>query len=197
MRTSSSALLVLASSSPRRRQLLEMLGIAHRVDPSDVPEVPEPGESAERFAVRLAREKAVQVAARHPGAPVLGADTVVVLGERLLGKPDSPADAARMLKELSGREHRVVTAVALARDAVVEDRCDVTHVWFRPLSSAMIDAYVASGEPLDKAGAYGVQGYGAVLVERIEGDFFSVMGLPVRLVIELLEAAGLPYRFTR
>src|SRR3972149_1298941 len=140
-----------------------MLGIPHRVDPSDVPEVPEPGEPPERFAVRLAREKALQVAARHPGTPVLGADTVVVLGPRLLGKPGSAADAMRMLHELSGREHRGV----------------------------------ATGDPLDKAGAYGVQGYGAVLVERIEGDFFGVMGLPVRLVIELLEAAGLPYRFTR
>ena len=190
-------MLVLASSSPRRRQLLEMLGIPHRVDPSDVPEVPEPGEPAERFAVRLAREKALQVAARHPGTPVLGADTVVVLGPRLLGKPGSAADAMRMLHELSGREHRVVTAVALALDREVRDGCDVTRVWFRPLTAEMIEAYVATGEPLDKAGAYGVQGYGAVLVERIEGDFFGVMGLPVRLVIELLEAAGLPYRFTR
>ncbi|HLB36448.1 MAG TPA: Maf family protein [Gemmatimonadales bacterium] len=190
-------MIILASSSPRRRQLLEMLGVSHQVDPSDVPELPEPGEPAERFAVRLAREKALQVAARHPGVPVLGADTVVVLGQRVMGKPASPAEAAGMLTELGGRDHRVVTAVALARDHHVWDRCDVTRVWFRPLTSDMIEAYVATGEPLDKAGAYGVQGYGAVLVERIEGDFFSVMGLPVRLVIELLEAAGFPYRFTR
>ncbi len=190
-------MLVLASSSPRRRQLLEMLGIPHLVDPSDVSEEPESGEPPERFAERLAREKALQVAARHPGAPVLGADTVVVLGQRVLGKPISPADATRMLTELSGCEHRVVTAVALARDREVRDRCDVTRVWFRPLTAEMISAYVATGEPLDKAGAYGVQGYGAVLVERIEGDFFGVMGLPVRLVVELLESAGLPYRFTR
>jgi septum formation protein len=190
-------MLVLASSSPRRRQLLDMLGITHLVDPSDIPEVPEPGEPAERFAVRLARAKALQVASRHPGAPVLGADTVVVLGRRVMGKPASPTEAARMLTDLGGRAHRVVTAVALARDGDVQDRCDVTRVWFRPLTAGMIEAYVATGEPLDKAGAYGVQGYGAVLVERIEGDFFGVMGLPVRLVIELLEGAGLPYRFTR
>ncbi|MBI2401434.1 MAG: septum formation inhibitor Maf [Gemmatimonadetes bacterium] len=189
--------MILASASPRRRQLLEMLGIPHRVDPSDLPEVPDSGELPERFAVRLAREKALQVAARHPGAPVLGADTVVVLGQQLMGKPASPADAARILEQLSGRDHRVVTAVALALDREVRDRCDVTRVWFRPLTTEMIEAYIATGEPLDKAGAYGVQGYGAVLVERIEGDFFSVMGLPVRLVIELLESAGLPYRFTR
>lgn len=174
-----------------------MLGIPHEVDPSDVPEVRELGEPAERMAARLAREKALQVAARHPGMPVLGADTVVELGHRLLGKPASPDDAARMLSELSGREHRVVTAVALARDGDARVRCDVTRVWFRPLPPDLIEAYVATGEPLDKAGAYGVQGYGAVLVERIEGDFFSVMGLPLRLVVELLDAAGLRYRFTQ
>ena len=190
-------MLILASSSPRRRQLLRMLGIRHRVDPPDVPEVRDLGEPAERFAVRLAREKALQVAARHPGKLVLGADTVVVLGHRLLGKPASRAEATRMLQELSGREHRVVTAVALAWDGEVWDRCDVTRVRFRPLTAELIAAYVATGEPLDKAGAYGVQGYGAALVERIEGDFFSVMGLSVRLVVELLELAGVPYRFTR
>jgi septum formation protein len=189
--------LILASRSPRRRQLLEMLGIAHDVDPADVPEDPAPGEAGEALAIRLAREKAVQVAARHPGELVLGADTVVALGDRLLGKPASPAEAARMLGVLSGREHRVVTAVALARDGAVAERHDVTRVWFRPLTAAAIAAYVATGESLDKAGAYGVQGYGAALVERIEGDFFGVMGLPVRLVVELLEAAGRPYRFSR
>ncbi len=174
-----------------------MLGVPHLVDPSDVSEEPEPGETAEACAARLAREKALQVAARHPGAHVLGADTVVVVGRRLLGKPSSPVDAARMLAELAGRDHRVVTAVALAHDGAVREKHDVTRVWFRPLAPEVIAAYVATGEPLDKAGAYGVQGYGAVLVERIEGDFFSVMGLPVRLVVELLETAGVPYRFTR
>ena len=174
-----------------------MLRIPHQVDPSDVAEDAKPGESAEQMAVRLAREKARQVAARHPGACVLGADTVVAFGSRLLGKPDSAADAMRMLADLSGREHRVVTAVALAHDGRVEERHDVTRVWFRSLSPQTIEAYVATGEPMDKAGAYGVQGYGAVLVERIEGDFFSVMGLPVRRVVELLERAGAPYRFTR
>ena len=136
-------MLVLASSSPRRSQLLEMLGIPHQVDPSDVPETRELGEPAERMAARLAREKAVQVAARHPGAPVLGADTVVVLGHRLLGKPASPAEACDMLHQLSGREHQVVTAVALARDGDVRVRCDVTRVWFRSLPAELIDAYVA------------------------------------------------------
>jgi septum formation protein len=190
-------MLILASRSPRRRQLLEMLGIPHEVDPADIEERVEPGELAETLAVRLAKEKALQVAARHPGVAVLGADTVVVVGDRLLGKPGTPAEASRMLASLSGREHRVVTAVALAQDGTVAERFDVTRVWFRQLSPDMIDAYVATGESLDKAGAYGVQGYGAVLVERIEGDFFGVMGLPLRLVVDLLDAAGRPYRFNR
>jgi len=190
-------MLILASRSPRRRQLLEMLGITHEVDPADVPEDPAPAEAGAALAIRLARAKAVQVSGRHPGELVLGADTVVALDERLLGKPASPGEAARMLGELSGREHRVITAVALVQDGKVAERHDVTRVWFRPLTTAAIAAYVATGESLDKAGAYGVQGYGAALVERIEGDFFSVMGLPVRLVVELLEAAGRPYRFSR
>ena len=190
-------MIVLASGSPRRRQLLEMLGIPHVVDPPHVDERAEPGELPETQAARLAREKALAVATRSPGATVLAADTVVVLGDRALGKPISAADAVRMLRELSGREHRVVTAVALARDGNVYERCDVTRVQFRRLADETIEAYVATGEPLDKAGAYGVQGYGAVLIERIEGDFFCVMGLPLRLVTDLLEEAGEPYRFTR
>ncbi len=190
-------MIVLASRSPRRRQLLEMLGIEHIVDPPELAEVLEPGELPESFAVRLAREKALQVAARHPGDYVLGADTVVVLEQRMLGKPATPAEAVKMLSELSGRDHRVISAVALAHDGKVSEHYDVTRVWFRPLSWELIEAYVATGEPMDKAGAYGVQGYGAVLIQKIEGDFYSVMGLPVRLVVDLLEAAGIPYRFTR
>jgi septum formation protein len=191
-------MIILASGSPRRHQLLEMLGIPHSVDPAEVAERQEPGELPETMAVRLARLKASTALARHPDHPVLGADTVVVLDRDVLGKPTDPDDAIRMLKRLSGREHRVVTAVAMAvPGGVVHERFDVTRVWFRPLSPEWIRAYVATGEPLDKAGSYGVQGYGAVLVDRVEGDFFSVMGLPLRLVVELLQAAGQPYRFTR
>jgi septum formation protein len=190
-------MIVLASSSPRRHQLLEMLGMVHVVDPPDINEEVVPGEPAEALAVRLAREKAATVAERHPGQVVLSADTLVVLGAEILGKPSSPSDAAAMLRRLAGNEHRVVTAVAVAKDGGVWDRCDVTRVWFRPLSEEIIEAYVATGESLDKAGSYGVQGYGAVLVDRIEGDYFGVMGLPLRLVVELLEELGLPYRFTR
>jgi septum formation protein len=190
-------MIVLASSSPRRHQLLDMLGIAHAIDAADVDETPLANESAEGMARRLAREKATLVAARHPGRWVLGADTVVVLDGDMLGKPGSPAEAESMLGRLAGREHQVVTAVALARDGTVREACDVTRVRFRSIEPELIRAYVATGEPLDKAGAYGVQGAGAALVERIEGDFFGVMGLPLRLVVDLLAAAGVPYSFTR
>ena len=174
-----------------------MLGITHQVDPSDIPETALPGEAVEATAIRLARRKALQVARRHPGRWVLGADTLVALGGEVLGKPASPAEAEGMLARLQGREHRVVTAVALTRDGVSHERHDVTRVWFRAVSADQIRAYVATGEPLDKAGAYGVQGYGAALVDRIDGDFFGVMGLPLRLVVELLDQAGMPYSFTR
>jgi septum formation protein len=173
-----------------------MLGIEHVVDPADLDEQVIPGESPEQSAVRLAQEKAIAVGERHPGERVLAADTLVVVDDEVLGKPASPTEAESMLAKLQGREHRVVTAVALATDGDVEARYDVTRVRFRQLDRDLIRAYVATGESLDKAGAYGVQGYGAVLVERIEGDFFSVMGLPLRLVVELLESAGIPYRFT-
>jgi septum formation protein len=190
-------MIVLASGSPRRTQLLALLGIAHQVDPAHVEETPLPGEAPVAMAARLARAKAAEVAARHPGRAVLAADTVVVLDDAILGKPASAAEAEGMLGRLGGREHRVVTAVALARDGRVWERHDETRVWFRPLDQETIRAYVATGEPLDKAGAYGLQGMGAVLVERIEGDCFGVIGLPLRLVVDLLAAAGRPYRFTR
>lgn len=185
--------LVLASASPRRRQLLEMLGIQATVLPSLVPEVRIAGERPVPYAERLARAKALSV----PGAFVLAADTIVVLGDDVLEKPASPADAVGMLMRLSGRTHEVVTAVALAHHGDVRGRTDITKVKFRAFTEDYAQAYVATGEPMDKAGAYGIQGYGAALVERIQGDFFGVMGLPVRLVLELLEERGVPYRFTR
>jgi septum formation protein len=174
-----------------------MLGIEHEVVPAHVVERPEPGELPESMAVRLARAKALEVARLRRDVPVLAADTVVVLGDQLLGKPTGPADAERMLARLSGREHRVVTAVAVALDHEIHERYDVSRVWFRQLSPETIRDYVATGEPLDKAGSYGLQGYGSVLVERIEGDYFGVIGLPVRLVVDLLALAGHPYHFTR
>lgn len=184
--------LVLASASPRRRQLLEMLQIPLLVKAADVQEIPLPGEAPQAYTRRLARDKARAV----PGHLVLGADTTVVLDGQLLEKPVDDADALRMLMALQGRSHTVVTAICLIADGVERTAIDETTVTFRPASESLLRDYVATGEPRDKAGSYGIQGWGAALIERIEGDFFSVMGLPVRLVIQLMEEAGYPYHFT-
>jgi septum formation protein len=189
--------IILASGSPRRRQLLEMLGIAFRVVVPDVDEGRAPAELPEGYVTRLAREKAASVAGREPGGVVLAADTTVVMRGHIFGKPETPAEAADMLHRLEGRKHQVMTAVAVARDRRLEHALDVTDVTFRPLSDAQIAAYVATGEPLDKAGAYAIQGKGAALVEGIRGDFFGVMGLPLRLALDLLERFGVRYRFTQ
>jgi len=189
--------LILASSSPRRRQLLEMLQIPFTVIPAEIDERRIDGEAPERYVVRLAREKAASVSEQHPGALVLGADTTVVVRGELLAKPESAAEAEAMLAKLRGRTHHVMTGVALVCDGRIEDAIDISDVTFRALPDAMIASYVATGEPMDKAGAYAVQGLGAVLIQGIRGDFFSVMGLPLRLVVELLERFGRPYRFTR
>jgi septum formation protein len=188
--------LVLASSSPRRLQLLDMLGIPCRVVVPDVDETRAASEAPEAYVVRLARAKAGAVAAREPGELVLGADTTVVVRGEVLGKPVSPEEAEVMLGKLAGRTHHVMTGVALALDNRVVHALDVTDVTFRSLDRETIEGYVATGEPMDKAGAYAVQGRGAALIEAIRGDFFSVMGLPLRLVLDLLERFGQPYRFT-
>jgi septum formation protein len=175
---------------PRRRQLLEMLGIPVRVVPPRS-EVRRPVETPVDYVERLAREKALAV----PGRLVLGADTTVVVRDEVLEKPVDAVDALRMLRKLQGRTHQVVTSIALVAGETIHQATDVTNVVFRRLDDVFLEAYVATGEPMDKAGAYGIQGYGAALVERIDGDFFSVMGLPIRLVLELLDEAGQPYRF--
>jgi septum formation protein len=188
---------VLASASPRRHELLGMIGIAHEVDPADIDESVRAGESDTDYALRLATEKGVAVAARHPDALVIAADTVVVVDGRIFGKPVDGADACRMLRVLSGRTHVVHTAVAVVRDAGrrVESEVESTRVTFRALDDGEVAAYVATGEPMDKAGAYGIQGYGATIVERVEGDYFTVMGLALRQLVSLLERVGVPYRF--
>ena len=183
--------LVLASRSPRRRQLLEMLGIPIVVASADVQELRLPRESPGAYAQRLARDKARVV----PGALVLGADTIVVVDGEVLEKPVNAEDALRMLRRLQGRTHQVITAIALIAHGRTFQASDTTQVTFRPAEDDLLRAYIATGEPMDKAGADGIQGYGAALVERIEGDFFSVMGLPVRLVLDLLKQAGQPYTF--
>ncbi len=188
---------VLASSSPRRRQLLEMMRIPHRVMAPEVDESLHPGETPERYVVRLAHAKARVIAARAPNEIVIAADTTVVLDGELFAKPEDPADAVRMLGRLQGRTHQVLTAVAVARDERIEHALDVSLVTFRPADRDTLAAYVSTGEPLDKAGAYAIQGLGAMFIERVEGDLFGVMGLPLRLVLDLLARFGRPYRFTR
>ena len=186
---------ILASSSPRRRELLRMIGIAHEVIPADIDETPGAGELPAALAERLAREKCAVVAAREPDAVVIAADTIVVIDGLVLNKPADRAEAARMLRRLAGRVHTVFTGVALMRAGRLAFGVDEVMVTFGDLSDAAIDAYITTGEPMDKAGAYGIQGYGATLVERIDGDYFAVMGLGLRRVVTLLAQLGMAYEF--
>jgi septum formation protein len=186
---------VLASSSPRRRQLLDLIRIEHEVRPANIDETMRPREAPRRHAERLAREKASVVAKRDPDLITIGADTVVVINRKVLGKPRDEAEAFSMLSHLSGREHTVITAVAVARGRKLRSAIEEVSVKFRRLRSDEIEAYVATGEPMDKAGAYGIQGYGATIVERIEGDYFAVMGLPLMRLVGLLREVGVIYRF--
>jgi len=181
--------LILASRSPRRQELLQRAGFAFEVCPSRIEEVPRPGETAEDFACRAAQEKALDVAASsQPDTLILGADTVVVVNGELLGKPRDAEDARRMLCLLSGATHRVITGLCLVR-APQEIRAlkyETTSVTFRHLDEEEIQSYLASGEPFDKAGAYGIQGLASRFVTRVEGCYFNVVGLPVALVYEIL-----------
>ncbi len=181
--------LYLASQSPRRRQLLQQIGVAFERLDVDVPESREPGESPEDYVNRVAREKAgvglLQVAA-VPGAVVLGADTEVVLDDEVFGKPLDAADAASMLRRLSGRRHRVVSTVWLVSAGREEHATSVSMVEFMPLDEAAIAAYVASGEPMGRAGAYAIQGRAGAFVRRLEGSYSGVMGLPLHETAELL-----------
>lgn len=188
---------VLASSSPRRRELLSMIGVEHRVVPADIDERYLPGEDAVAHAERLAREKASTVAAMPEGADalIIAADTIVVVDGDVLGKPRDREEAVAMLERLSGRSHIVHTAVAVRQDGREAYGVESPVVTFKPLDRPTIDAYVDTGEPMDKAGAYGIQGFGATLVRRVEGDYFAVMGLPLQRTIALVESLGVAYRF--
>ena len=185
--------LILGSASPRRARLLGELGVAFRVVASDIPEVPAPDEAADAFARRAARDKGAAVAAAHPGEWVLSADTVVTIDGAILGKPVDEADARRMLRQLSGRAHEVLTAVALFAPAAgcVDEVLGRSAVEFRALGDSEIAAYVASGEPADKAGAYAIQGGAAGFVVRVSGSLTNVIGLPTEAVGALLERHGL------
>jgi septum formation protein len=195
-------MIVLASASPRRRELLSQLGYRFLVHPADVDEDQNPGENPLAYVTRLAREKAQAVFAGYAAnvdaqkenpAPikdvlVLGADTTVIVDGEILSKPADAADAARMLRQLSGRSHSVATGVALVSSERVDTAVEVTFVQFRALGEEEIADYVATGDPLDKAGAYGIQGYAARFIPRISGDYFNVMGLPLSLVNTMIEA---------
>jgi septum formation protein len=200
-------MLVLASSSPRRRELLTQAGYSFEVHPADIPEDPLPNEDPIAYVTRLAREKAEAVfreitkasasdqraaaALQVPAAPpqvVLAADTTVTLDNQILGKPSDPADAARMLRLLSGRTHQVITGIALISATSTQVAAETTAVTFLPLTDDDIAAYIATGEPMDKAGAYAIQGRAARWIPRIEGDYFNVVGLPIALVSALLDS---------
>jgi septum formation protein len=180
--------LILASASPRRSELLRNAGIAFTVEPAHVPEQSLPDEPPLLYAQRLARDKAAAVIARHPDNVVLGADTIVVADEHLLEKPRDAADATRMLRLLSGRSHQVITGVCLAAPNFEWIEAEVTDVRFSGLSESEIADYVAMGEPMDKAGAYAIQGVASRWVERIDGCYFNVVGLPVPRVYRMLRA---------
>jgi septum formation protein len=185
------AVLRLASASPRRRQLLDLIGVPHVVTPADIDETPHAGEAAGDYVVRLAREKAAAVWARHQDLPVLAADTTVVVDGEILGKPESAADALAMLRKLSGRSHFVHTGIALRTAHGLADDVSTTDVEFAELGDDMIRRYWGSGEPQGKAGAYAIQGLGAVFVSEISGSYTGVMGLPLFETAELLRYHGI------
>ena len=183
---------MLASASPRRAELLRAAGIPFEVAVADVDESQHPGEDAEAYVRRVAAAKAARVAASHPGRPVLGADTTVVLDGEVLGKPLDAAEAVAMLGRLSGRSHRVLTGVCLiGADGRAETSVACTTVEFRAVTASEIERYVASGEPMDKAGAYAIQGGAGGFVTRIDGDFDNVVGLPVALIQAMCRGLGI------
>ena len=188
---------VLASQSPRRRDLLTLVGVAHEVRPADVDESVRPGEAPDAYVRRLAGEKARAVADAlgDPGAAVVAADTTVVVDGEILGKPADAAEARAMVRRLAGRAHEVFTGMAVVRGPRLADAVERVGVTFRPLGDDEIAAYVATGEPMDKAGAYGIQGFGATIVERVDGDYFAVMGLSLRRTVALLGEVGVRYAF--
>ncbi len=186
---------ILASQSPRRRELLALVGIPHTVLPADLDERYRPGEQPGPHAERLAREKAAVVAQREPEALVIGSDTIVVVDGDVLGKPRDGQHAMEMLTRLSGRTHVVMTAVAVEWRGEVRSCVETVDVTFHHLSRTDIEAYIATGEPMDKAGAYGIQGFGATIVARVDGDYFAVMGLPLQRLVRLLGELGVRYAF--
>lgn len=186
---------ILASQSPRRRELLRLIGVPHEVQPADIDETQWLDELPVPHAERLAREKATKIAASDGEALVIAADTIVVLDGDVLGKPLDRDDAIVTLGRLAGRTHTVHTAVAVSWRGELRSGVESVEVTFRPLDAATIARYVDTGEPMDKAGAYGIQGYGATIVERIHGDYFAVMGLAIGRLVGLVRDLGVSYEF--
>ena len=178
---------ILASASPRRRELFGLISDDFRIVPSNAEETAPDGIAAENLPERLARLKAADIAAKYPFDTVIGADTVVILDGKVLGKPENPEDAVRMLTALSGKRHKVITGCAVYKNGACRSFSSVTEVEFYPLDDKEISDYVATGEPLDKAGAYGIQGRGALFVKSINGDYFNVVGLPVAALRRFIE----------
>jgi septum formation protein len=184
---------ILASASPRRRELLGLIGIEHEVRPANIDETYLADESPRAHAERLAREKAAAIDV--PDAVTIGSDTIVVVDGQVLGKPRDRLHAAQMLRQLSGRSHIVMTGVAAKWRGALASGLEEVGVTFRELTDAEIERYIDTGEPMDKAGAYGIQGFGATIVDRVDGDYFAVMGLPLNRLARLLASLGLSYAF--
>lgn len=185
--------IILASASPRRKELLEKIGLNFEIEPGGCEEVADTGLEAHELALKLSREKAEVIARKHPNAIVIAADTVVLLGDKILGKPHSQAEAGKMLRSLSGKSHNVITSFTIidTDKKKILSKSVETKVYIRKLNPKEIDAYIKSGEPLDKAGAYAIQGLGSLIVEKIEGDYFNVVGLPLGSLAEALKKFGI------
>ena len=181
--------LVLASQSPRRKELMGFFNMPFDVRVADIDETMDPGEDPRREVARVSRRKAEAVS-RQPGEVVIAADTIVVLENQILGKPRSEEEACAMLRSLSGRQHTVMTAFCLWKDGAADTHVEKTHVRFRSLSDEEIAAYVATGSPMDKAGAYGIQDQAAIFVEALDGDYYNVMGLPLCSLVQMLRNKG-------
>lgn len=184
--------LILASASPRRSELLEQIGVPFTVQPANIDETPHTAEAPGDYVERLAREKALAVAVNAHGKQVLGSDTSVVLDSEILGKPATDSEAKAMLSQLSGRSHQVMTAIALAENEQCQSQLVVVDVTFRLLLEDEIAAYVATGEPMDKAGSYGIQGLGGIFVKELKGSYSAVVGLPLQETASLLADVGCP-----
>ena len=183
-------MIILASKSPRRKQLLSMMGLEFTVQAADVDETMDKSQPPEHEVAAVSARKAEKIAHEHPDDIIISADTIVVIDGKILGKPKDEADAAEMLRLLSGRTHTVFTGLTIFAGGETKTRVVGTEVTFRLLSDTEIAAYIRTGEPMDKAGSYGIQGYGSMFVSHLNGDYFCVMGLPVCTLGEMLREAG-------